>query len=69
MSGRWSWVTAGIVLGVWNLLIFLSGNHLVTTTAYAQTMGHLTQFFAPGLAPAEQWTAGTCSGEIPGTPY
>lgn len=62
MSGRWSWVTAGIVLGLWNLLIFLSGNHLGTTTAYAQTMGYLTQFFAPGLVPGEQWTAGTCGG-------
>lgn len=62
MARRWSWVTAGIVLGVWNLLIFASGNHLGTTTAYAQTTGYLTQFFFPDWLPSSIWTAGTCGG-------
>ncbi|BCV22577.1 YeeE/YedE thiosulfate transporter family protein [Moorella sp. Hama-1] len=60
MSTKWSWVQGGIILGLWNLLIFLSGNHLGTTTAYAQTAGYITQFFSPQLIPVSTWTAGTC---------
>lgn len=60
MGSRWSWVKGGIILGIWNLLIFLSGNHLGTTTAYAQTTGYITQFFSPDLIPITTWTAGTC---------
>jgi uncharacterized protein len=60
MNKKWSWAFGGIVLGVWNILIFLSGNHLGTTTAYAQTTGYLTQFFSPQLIPLSTWTAGTC---------
>ncbi|MFZ5597539.1 MAG: YeeE/YedE thiosulfate transporter family protein [Bacillota bacterium] len=62
MSSRWSWVTGGIALGLLNLIIFASGNHLGTTTAYAQTTGYISQFFAPNFIPAETWTAGTCGG-------
>lgn len=62
MPRQWSWVAAGVVLGLWNILIFASGNHLGTTTAYAQTTGYLTQFFFPNLVPADAWTAGTCGG-------
>lgn len=62
MSNRWSWVAGGIALGLWNLIIFMTGNHLGTTTAYAQTTGYITQFFAPNLVPAETWTSGTCGG-------
>ncbi|MDI6709259.1 MAG: YeeE/YedE thiosulfate transporter family protein [Bacillota bacterium] len=62
MPRQWSWVAAGIVLGLWNILIFVSGNHLGTTTAYAQTTGYLTQFFFPSLVPADAWTSGTCGG-------
>lgn len=62
MARRWSWVTGGVALGLLNLAIFATGNHLGTTTAYAQTTGYLTQFFAPKWLPAELWTAGTCGG-------
>lgn len=60
MSSKWSWVRGGIILGFWNILIFLSGNHLGTTTAYAQTTGYITQFFSHELIPVSTWTAGTC---------
>src|SRR5665647_3535782 len=60
MKAKWTWVTGGIVLGVWNILIFLSGNHLGTTTAYAQTTGYITQFFSDTFIPVSTWTAGTC---------
>jgi len=60
MKEKWSWVTGGIVLGVLNILIFLSGNHLGTTTAYAQTTGYMTQFFSDSFIPISSWTAGTC---------
>ena len=43
-----------------NILIFLSGNHLGTTTAYAQTTGYITQFFSGNFIPVSSWTAGTC---------
>ncbi|HHW12733.1 MAG TPA: YeeE/YedE family protein [Firmicutes bacterium] len=59
MRAKWSWVKGGLILGLWNILIFLSGNHLGTTTAYAQTTGYLTQFFTTAI-PANAWTAGTC---------
>jgi len=59
---NWSWVKAGIILGILNILIFLSGNHLGTTTAYSQTSGYLAQFFFPNLIPADIWTTGTCGG-------
>jgi len=61
MKARWSWVTGGIVLGIWNILIFISGNHLGTTTAYAQTTGYITQFFSTTIIPVGTWTAGTCA--------
>ena len=65
MTSKWSWLKGGIFLGIWNLLIFLTGNHLGTTTAYAQTTGYITQFFLPDLIPATAWTAGTCgSGSV-----
>lgn len=60
MKAKWSWVTGGIVLGALNILIFLSGNHLGTTTAYAQTTGYITQFFSNTFIPVSTWTAGTC---------
>lgn len=60
MQRKWSWVFGGTALGFWNILILLSGNHLGTTTAYAQTSGYITQFFLPQLIPASAWTAGTC---------
>lgn len=60
MQQKWSWLSGGIALGIWNILILLSGNHLGTTTAYAQTSGYITQFFSPGLIPVSAWTAGTC---------
>ena len=47
-------------MGVFNILIFLSGNHLGTTTAYAQTAGYITQFFSDTFIPVSTWTAGTC---------
>ncbi len=59
MKTKWSWATGGFILGIWNILIFLSGNHLGTTTAYAQTTGYLTQFFSD-IIPVSTWTAGTC---------
>jgi uncharacterized membrane protein YedE/YeeE len=62
MSSKWSWARSGIALGILNIFIFLSGNHLGTTTAYAQTTGYLTQFFSPQLIPVSTWTAGTCGG-------
>jgi uncharacterized protein len=62
MKAKWSWVTGGVALGVWNILIFLSGNHLGTTTAYAQTTGYVTQFFSDSFIPVSSWTAGTCGG-------
>jgi len=60
MKSKWSWVTGGIALGVWNILIFLSGNHLGTTTAYAQSTGYITKFFSDTFIPISSWTAGTC---------
>lgn len=60
MSSKWSWVRGGIALGILNVFIFFSGNHLGTTTAYAQTTGYITQFFSPQLIPISTWTAGTC---------
>jgi len=60
VKAKWSWVTGGIVLGILNILIFLSGNHLGTTTAYAQTSGYITQFFSVNIIPVSSWTAGTC---------
>ena len=60
MKAKWSWVTGGIVLGILNILIFFSGNHLGTTTAYAQTTGYITQFFSDSFIPISSWTAGTC---------
>lgn len=60
MKGKWSWVTGGIILGIWNILIFLSGNHLGTTTAYSQTTGYITQFFSDSFIAVSSWTAGTC---------
>jgi uncharacterized membrane protein YedE/YeeE len=62
MSPKWSWTRGGIALGILNILIFLSGNLLGTTTAYAQTTGYITQFFLPQLIPLNAWTAGTCGG-------
>lgn len=62
MEGKWSWVKAGIALGILNIIIFLSGNHLGTTTFYAQTTGYLTNFFFPDWIPASTWTKGTCGG-------
>ena len=62
MSRHWSWIAGGVALGLLNLLIFISGNHLGTATAYAQTAGYLTQFFTTKLVPAGSWTAGTCGG-------
>ena len=59
MKTKWSWATGGLILGLWNILIFLSGNHLGTTTAYAQTTGYLTQFFSD-IIPVSAWTSGTC---------
>jgi uncharacterized membrane protein YedE/YeeE len=61
MKSNWSWVTGGVTLGIFNILIFLSGNHLGTTTAYAQTTGYITQFFSDTLIPISTWTAGTCA--------
>ncbi|HBL36501.1 MAG TPA: hypothetical protein DDZ55_06795 [Firmicutes bacterium] len=62
MQAKWSWVKGGFLLGVWNLLVFLSGNRLGTTTAYAQTAGYFTQFFSD-LIPTSAWTAGTCGAD------
>lgn len=60
MQRKWSWVFGGTALSILNILIFLSGNHLGTTTAYAQTTGYITQFFSTQLIPVSAWTAGTC---------
>ncbi|MFZ5944395.1 MAG: YeeE/YedE thiosulfate transporter family protein [Bacillota bacterium] len=62
MDGKWSWVTAGVALGMLNILIFFSGNHLGTTTFYSQTTGYLTNFFFPDWIPISSWTKGTCGG-------
>lgn len=62
MEGKWSWVTAGVAMGILNIAIFLSGNHLGTTTFYAQTTGYLTNFFFPDWIPLSSWTKGTCGG-------
>ena len=62
MEGKWSWVTAGVAMGILNILIFLSGNHLGTTTFYAQTTGYLTNFFFPDWISISTWTKGTCGG-------
>jgi len=62
MNSKWSWAQGGLAFGILNILIFLSGNHLGTTTAYAQTTGYATQFFSQELIPASAWTAGTCGG-------
>ncbi|MBZ4655122.1 MAG: protein of unknown function YeeE/YedE [Peptococcaceae bacterium] len=62
MEGKWSWVKGGIALGILNIIIFLSGNHLGTTTFYAQTTGYVTNFFFPDWIPASEWTKGTCGG-------
>jgi uncharacterized membrane protein YedE/YeeE len=62
MNSKWSWAKSGIALGILNIFIFLSGNHLGTTTAYAQTTGYITQFFSQQLIPVNTWTAGTCGG-------
>lgn len=62
MNSKWSWARGGIALGILNIFIFLSGNHLGTTTAYAQTTGYITQFFSQQLIPVSTWTAGTCGG-------
>lgn len=62
MEGKWSWVTAGVAMGVLNIIIFLSGNHLGTTTFYAQTTGYITNFFFPDWIPISTWTKGTCGG-------
>lgn len=60
MTERWSWVKGGIALGILNILILLSGNHLGTTTFYGQTTGTITNFFFPDWIPAGEWTKGTC---------
>lgn len=60
MERKWSWLKAGAALGILNIIIFVSGNNLGTTTFYAQTMGYLTSFFAPGWIADSAWTAGTC---------
>ncbi len=62
MDGKWSWVKAGVALGLLNIIIFFSGNHLGTTTFYAQTTGYITNFFFPEWIPISAWTKGTCGG-------
>jgi len=62
MDEKWSWVKAGVALGLLNIIIFFSGNHLGTTTFYAQTTGYLTNFFFPDWIPVSAWTKGTCGG-------
>lgn len=62
MNTRWSWVKGGIALGILNIIIFFSGNHLGTTTFYAQTTGYITNFFFPEWIPVSEWTKGTCGG-------
>jgi len=62
VDGKWSWVKAGIALGILNIIIFLSGNHLGTTTFYSQTTGYITSFFFPEWIPISSWTKGTCGG-------
>lgn len=60
MNSKWSWLKGGIALGILNILIFLSGNHLGTTTAYAQTTGYILEFFLPKSIPISTSTEGTC---------
>ncbi len=60
MAGKWSWVNAGMALGLLNIIIFLSGNHLGTTTFYSETTGYIINFFFPGRIPISSWTKGTC---------
>jgi len=60
MKTGWSWVKAGIALAVLNILLFLTGNHLGTTTFYGQTAGYITAFFFPDWIPVSEWTKGTC---------
>lgn len=62
LEGKWSWVNAGIALGMLNIVIFLSGNHVGTTTFYSQTTGYLTNFFFPEWIPNSYWIKGTCGG-------
>jgi len=62
LEGKWSWVNAGIALGMLNIIIFLSGNHVGTTTFYSQTTGYLTGFFFPEWIPISSWIKGTCGG-------
>jgi hypothetical protein len=62
VDGKWSWVKAGLALGILNIVIFLSGNHLGTTTFYSQTTGYITNFFFPDWMPVSSWTKGTCGG-------
>lgn len=62
MEGKWSWLKAGVILGILNILIFYSGNNLGTTTFYAQTTGYITSFFFPYWLSASDWTQGTCGG-------
>ena len=60
MTGNWSWVKGGIILGILNIVVFLSGNHFGTTTFYAQTTGYTAGFFFPDWIPVSEWTKGTC---------
>lgn len=60
MSSKWSWVKGGLALGILNIIILLSGNHLGTTTAYAQTSGYIIEFFSSRLIPINTWIEGTC---------
>jgi len=60
MDSKWSWVKGGLALGILNIIILLSGNHLGTTTAYAQTSGYFIEFFTSKLIPISTWIEGTC---------
>jgi hypothetical protein len=62
LASKWSWVNAGIALGLLNITIFLSGNHLGMTTFYSQTTGYLVNFFFPEWIPDSYWIKGTCGG-------
>jgi len=62
LDGKWPWFKAGVALGILNIIIFLSGNHLGTTTFYSQTTGYLTNFFFPDWISISAWTKGTCGG-------
>jgi len=49
MQKKWSWISGGFLLGLVSIAAYALGGRLGTTGAYSNTVGKLTEFFAPQL--------------------